>query len=72
MCFNTSRLNVFAPPTTQHALANTIPGDPVELHEADCPSCGPDRPIRLYLDRRQCGGCGFLIARGDYFVRDDE
>ena len=55
-------------PTTAQALANVIPGDPVELDEGDCPSCGPSRPIRLWLDRRQCGGCGFLIERGSWVV----
>lgn len=47
---------MYARPTTEHALLNRVEGDPVEIHVADCPSCGPDRPIRLWLDRRQCGG----------------
>jgi len=49
-------------PTTAHALANTIPGDPVRLSAGDCPKCGPDGPIRSFGYTRQCGGCGWVIS----------
>lgn len=45
---------------TDHALANTIPGDRVKLVPGDCEKCGPYKPMRVLDGIRQCGACGWV------------
>lgn len=45
---------------TDHALANTITGDRVQLVPGDCEKCGPYKPMRVLNGIRQCGDCGWV------------
>lgn len=41
-------------------IANHPDRDPVRLVIADCEKCGPDKAVRVFRAKRQCGCCGWV------------